>query len=134
MKNFIKMLFIVLVVPLAVSSCKDDDESPGAALIGTWEEKSFVSSGCLDPTDNGSETCTSSCERIVVTENTVKIGSDPAIPYTISGNQLSITQSAGGITITITVTFEVSGNTLTITQQDDASDGGCKNVSTYTLV
>ncbi|HRK54550.1 MAG TPA: hypothetical protein PK185_11590 [Cyclobacteriaceae bacterium] len=134
MKTYIKVLLFIFVVPILISSCKDDDETPGAALVGTWEEKSFVSSGCVDPDDNESATCTSSCERIVVTENTVKIGSDPAIPYTINGNQLSITESSGGITITITVTFEVSGNTLTITQQDEASDGGCKNVSTYIRV
>lgn len=134
MKNYIKVLLFVFVVPILISSCKDDDEAPGAALIGTWEEKSFVSSGCIDPDDNESATCTSSCERVVVTENTVKFGSDPAISYTVKGNQLSISESSGGITITITVTFEVSGNTLTITQQDEASDGGCKNVSTYIRV
>lgn len=134
MKNYVKVLLFIFALPILVSSCKDDDESPGAALIGTWEEKSFVSSGCIDPNDNESSTCTASCEQIVVTENTVKIGSDPAIPYTIKGNQLSISESAGGVTITITVTFEVSGNTLIITQQDEASDGGCKNVSTYTRV
>lgn len=69
-----------------------------------------------------------------MTENTVKVDSDPAIPYTVNGNQLTLTQSSGGITISFTVTFEISGNTLTITQQDDAADGGCKNVSVYTRV
>lgn len=134
MKNYIKVMFIAFAIPLAISSCKDDDENPGAALIGTWEEKSYVSSGCVDPDDNESSTCTSSCERIVVTENTITIGSFPAVSYTVSGNQLTISQSSGGTTISTTVTFVVSGTTLTITQQDDASDGGCKNVSTYSKV
>ncbi len=134
MKNFIKTLLFVFIIPVFIFSCKDDDETPGAALIGTWEEVSFTSSGCVDPDDNESYTCTSSCERIVVTENTVKVDSDPAIPYTVNGNQLTLTQSSGGITISFTVTFEISGNTLTITQQDDAADGGCKNVSVYTRV
>lgn len=133
MKSLIQFLLIV-IIPVSFFSCKDDDENLGAALIGTWEEKSFVSSGCIDPDENETFTCTSSCERIVVTNNTIKIDNDPAIPYTINGNKLTITESSGGITISITVTFEISGNTLTITQQDDASDGGCKNVSVYTRV
>ncbi|MCB0492315.1 MAG: hypothetical protein KDC93_07855 [Cyclobacteriaceae bacterium] len=134
MKNYTKVLLFAFIIPMAISSCKDDDETPGAALVGTWEEKSYTSSGCVDPDDNDSFTCTSSCERIVVTENTIKIDTDPAIPYTINGNQLTITQSSGSISVSFTVTFEVSGNTLTITQQDDAADGGCKNVSVYTRV
>lgn len=133
MRNYIKIIGLILVIPLAFSSCKDD-ENEGASLVGTWDEVSFVSSGCTDSADNENFTCTSSCERIVVTESTVKFGSDPALSYTINGNQIMLTQSGSGITITITVTFVVTETTLTITQQDDVSDGGCKNVSTYTRV
>lgn len=78
MNNILKVIVIVLLIPLAFSSCKDD-ENKGASLVGTWEEVSFVASGCVDANDNESYSCTSSCERIVVTANTITIGSDPAI-------------------------------------------------------
>lgn len=133
MKNYIKILGLIFLIPLAFSSCKDD-ESKGASLVGTWEEVSFVSSGCVDPADNESSTCTSSCERIVVTANTITIGTEPAINYTVSGNQITLSQTFGSATITFTVTFVVTETSLTITQQDDASDGGCKNVSVYKRV
>lgn len=133
MKNYIAVFLFAVSVPLIISSC-DDDENPGASLIGTWEEVSYVSSGCIDPDDNETFTCTSSCERIVVTENTIKIDSDPAIPYTVTGNTITISETSGGITISITVNFAVTDNTLTITQQDEPADGGCMSVSTYQRV
>lgn len=133
MKNFIKILGLIFIIPLVFSSCKDD-ENKGASLVGTWEEVSFVSSGCVDPDDNESFTCTSSCERIVVTTNTITIGTEPAINYTVNGNQITLSQTFGSATITFTVTFVVTETSLTITQQDDASDGGCKNVSVYKRV
>ncbi|MEZ4973235.1 MAG: hypothetical protein R2820_07985 [Cyclobacteriaceae bacterium] len=122
----------VIGLLLSVSSCKDDDDP--SPLIGTWEEKSYVASGCIDPDDNETFTCTSSCETIVITENTIKIDTDPAIPYTTDGNKLTISQTTGGITISITVQFSVSGNTLTITQEEEDADGGCTSVSTYQRV
>lgn len=137
MRNFTRILVTVLLIslafPLVFSSCKDD-ESKGASLVGTWEETSYVSSGCVDPTDNESFTCTSACERIVVTENTLTIGTDPAISYTVNGNQITLTQKFGSATVTFSVTFTVTETTLTITQQDEAADGGCKNVSVYKRV
>jgi len=133
MKTYLKLLGVILIIPIVFSSCEDDDDT-GASIVGTWEEVSFVASGCIDPTDNETFTCTSSCERIVVTNNTVTIGTNPALNYTVSGNQLSIVQSGGGVTITIVVTFEVTETSLTITQQDEAVDGGCKNVSVYKRV
>lgn len=133
MKNFIKILGLIFIIPLVFSSCKDD-ENKGASLVGTWEEVSFVSSGCVDPDDNESSTCTVDCERIVVTANTITIDTEPAINYTVNGNQITLSQTFGSATITFTVTFVVTETSLTITQQDDASDGGCKNVSVYKRV
>lgn len=133
MNNILKVIVIVLLIPLAFSSCKDD-ENKGASLVGTWEEVSFVASGCVDANDNESYSCTSSCERIVVTANTITIGSDPAINYSVNGNQITLTQTFGSATVTLTVTFVVTETSLTITQQDDASEGGCKNVSVYKRV
>lgn len=133
MKNYIKVLAIVLAFPIVFSSCKEDEDQ-GASLVGTWRETTYVSSGCLDPTDNENFTCTTSCEELVVTATTVKIGSDPAINYTVNGNQLTVTETLGSATISITVTFAVTATTLVITQVDAASDGGCTNVTTYTRI
>ncbi len=133
MRNFIIIIGLILVLPLAFSSCKDD-ENEGASLVGTWEETSYTSSGCIDPADNETYTCTSSCERIVVTGSTITIDNEPPINYTVNGNQITLSQTFGSATITFTVTFVLTDTTLTITQQDDASDGGCKNVSVYKRV
>lgn len=134
MKKYRKLLLFALIVPFVLFSCKDDDEDPNAALVGTWEEKSYVSSSCADADNNETYNCSASCERMVITKNTISVDGDPAIPYTVSGDKITISESSGGLTISITVTFNVSGNTLTLTRQDDPSDGGCKHVSTYTRI
>ncbi|MFZ1808914.1 MAG: hypothetical protein WAU36_16910 [Cyclobacteriaceae bacterium] len=134
MKNYVKLLLLVFAIPMVISSCKDDDESPGAVLIGTWEEVSYATSGCTDSDDNDSFTCSSSCERVVITENTITFEGDPAEPYTVTGSTISFTTTIGSTTITETVNYAISGTTLTITFKDDASDGGCLNTLTYRKV
>lgn len=122
MKNYIKVLLFIFVLPLAVSSCDDDDENSGAALIGTWEQVSFTAAGCLDSDDNETETCSSSCERIIITENTITFeGQTTSESYTATGSTITITDASGSDT----VNYTLSGTTLTISYKDDASDGGC---------
>lgn len=134
MKNYVKLLLLVFTIPMVISSCKDDDEAPGAVLIGTWEEVSYATSGCIDSDDNDSSTCSSSCERVVITENTITFEGDTAEPYTATESTISFTTTIGSTTITETVNYAVSGTTLTITFKDDASDGGCLNTLTYRKV
>lgn len=110
---------------------KDDDPTPAEQLVGSWKEVSYVSTGCTDPNDNESNTCTTNCETLVVTATTLKIGSDPALSYTASGNTLTVTIPGQQTT---TVAFAISGSTLTVTIQDSPADGGCKSVSTYTRI
>jgi hypothetical protein len=119
MKNYIKLLLIVFAIPMAISSCKDDDE--GGSPIGTWKTSSYTNTECADPDDNGSITCTSNCEVIIITENSIKFGSDPAEPLTISGNTFTVDGESG--------TFVATGSTLTITFKDP---GDCKTVVVYT--
>lgn len=133
MKNYIKVLLFVFVVPILISSCKDDDEAPGAALIGTWEQVSIAFSGCADPGDNETITCTS-CDRMVITENTVTFEGEPAEPYTVTNTTISFTTTSGATTVTETVNYSISGTTLTITFKDDASDGGCLNTIIFRRV
>lgn len=108
--------------------CSKDDPAPdqSAELIGAWENVSFVTSNCKDPSNNGTTTCTSSCEILVFTSTTFTLDGDGPYNYTTSGN--SITIAFGG---SQTANYSISGETLTFSDQDSPADGGCKNVSTY---
>lgn len=131
-----KLLAIITAVVTSLllsTSCKDDDEKPGSALIGTWEQVSVTFSQCLDSNDNGVITCTS-CDRMVITENTVTFEGEPAEPYTATNSTISFTTTLGATTVTETVNYVITGTTLTITFKDDASDGGCLNTITFIKV
>jgi hypothetical protein len=84
-----------------------------------------VVSGCSDPVDNETITCTS-CETIVISATTMSIDGD-TYPYTVSGNTLSIDVD-GDI---YKITYIISGNNLTLNFQDSVADGNCKYVTTY---
>jgi len=123
----VKNILVFIWVIILFEGCKKDDPAPNAALLkGVWEEVSFVASGCTDPNDNENYNCTSGCEILVITPNTLTIEGDE-YDYTVSGNKITI--SLGGDTEI--VTFDVTETTLTITSQDSPADGNCKNVSTY---
>jgi hypothetical protein len=127
MKNLITLFLVVSVVSLCTISCKDDDDAkPADLLVGTWLEVSFAATGCTDPDDNETNTCTA-CETLVATATTLKFGTEPPYPYTADGNTLSVTVGAQVFKVTI----EVSAETLILTIQDSAADGNCKNVSNY---
>lgn len=128
MNRLFVLLFMVLSVSLFNTSCKDDDDDakPVDQLIGSWLEVSFVSSGCTDPADNETSTCTT-CETLVATSSTLTFESEPPYPYTADGNTLSVTVGSK----IYTVVFAVTGDTLVVTIQDSADDGNCKKVTTY---
>lgn len=118
---------MLLTSVLLTQSCKDDDDAnPADQLIGTWVEFSYVSSGCSDPSDNESGNCTK-CETLVATSTTLTFEGEPAYPYTVDGNTLSVTVGPQ----IYKVQFAVNGNELVLTIQDSDADGGCKSVTTY---
>lgn len=121
-----RIIFLMTLVVLAFEGCKKDDPSPNATLVNSWKEVSFVASGCTDPTENESTTCTTSCETLVISATTFSFDGN-SFPYTVSGNTMSI-EFMGTI---YKVSFVISGTSLTITSQDSLADGNCKNVSTY---
>jgi len=129
-KNFMKtyrFFFLMMLMTLVFEGCKkDDDPSPNASLVNSWKEVSYVVSGCTDPTENESTTCTTGCETLVISATTISFYGI-SLPYTVSGNTISI-DFLGDIE---TVTYVITGTTLVITSQDSQADGNCKYVSTY---
>lgn len=134
MKTSKSILFLTafLIVILSLEGCKKDDPAPTPAeqLVGSWKEVNRVSTGCTDPADNGTETCTTSCETMVASSTTLTFTGEPPYPYTADGNTLTVTVG----TKVFIVTIAISGTTLTFTIQDSAADGNCKSVATYNKV
>ena len=107
MKTNIRILAMMAIAAMIifVEGCKKDDPTPTQAqlLIGSWKEVSFVSSGCTDAADNGSSTCTTQCETLVVSNTTLTIGTE-SWPYTVVGNTLTFTVGGQKVIVTIAVT------------------------------
>jgi hypothetical protein len=122
MKKAILQFSYVAVVCLCIISCKDDPAPP--SIVGTWTETSYVVSGCDDPTENESETCTSSCDVIVITDTTISSDGDTQT-YTKTGTTITVVYGS----ISVTASYTVTETTLVLTQDDDF--GGCKYVSTF---
>ena len=129
----IKQVFLMTAMVIAFEGCKKDDPKPNAsALIGSWEETSYVVTNCTDPLDNEAlYECTTICEILEVSATTVTLDGDGPYDYTASGNTVTIDLGPDG---TVVVTYSISGTTLTISIQDSLADGGCKTTITYTKV
>lgn len=130
MKRLFAFLFLFSMASLLIISCKDDDENPANALIGTWKFVSYVASGCTNPDDNENSSCSTDCDTFIFTADklTIKASGDPdeTLTYTIKGNEITITDSG----IPLTLAFVVSGSTLTLSN----SENGCDIIRTLTKV
>ncbi len=118
---------------LVISACEKKDETPANPLVGTWKFSSFTRSGCTDPNEDGTETCTltlDECGYLVLTATTyeyhppVGTGSAESGTYTVSGSILTSTPTGGAADDP--VMYAVSGSTLTLTGSDVSS--GCTEV------
>ncbi len=126
-----KLFVLLLAMPciiLLLISCKDDDDvNPADLLVGSWQFVSYVSSECVDPDDNESETCTTGCEITVFTKDMVTFEGEPSEPYSIDGNKITFGAGSGADTFEFTVTE----STLTVF---DIEPGDCKEVTTLKKV
>jgi hypothetical protein len=134
MKTIKRIYVITLITSLVFlfEGCKKDDPAPTPAeqLVGSWKEVNRVSTGCTDPADNRTETCTTGCENMVASSTTLTFTGEPPYPYTADGNTLTVTVGTQVFKVTILIT----GTTLTFTIQDSAADGNCKSVTTYSKI
>jgi hypothetical protein len=120
-------VFLGLCVLLFLG-CSDDEEDFLTPLVGTWETSEMVTSGCTDPDENGSLTCTGGpCLSVTINSNST---------YTLENN-IDQSSEAGTVTITATTinlcetgstdceaeTYSLSGDKLTITFTEDDSPG-----------
>ena len=116
-------LFIILFF-----GCSNDEEDFLTPLVGTWETSEISTSGCTDPNDNETLTCTGlPCMVVSINSNGT---------YTFQNN-LEQTSEAGTVTVTASTinlcetgatdceaeTYSLSGDKLTITFTEDDSPG-----------
>lgn len=130
--NYLLSAMLLLSV-FALTGCGDDDDGEtSASIIGTWVLASDSFEGCDDPAENDSNTYTcseTSCNRLTITATTITIavisefGSfDSELPYTQSGNTITVAGEAATVTVTDT--------SLTLFVQED--DEGCTVTTVYT--
>ena len=108
--------------------CSDDEEDFLTPLVGTWETSLITTSGCSDPSDNGTLTCTGGpCIEVTINSNGT---------YSFQ-NYIDQTSETGTVTVTATTinlcetgatdcegeTYSLAGNTLTISFTEDDSPG-----------
>jgi hypothetical protein len=119
-----KRIFLMALVILVFEGCKKDDPSPAAPLLGSWKQVSLVSTGCTDPSENGTYNCSApDCETLLFTASTMSVDGGAPQTYVVSGNTLTVDGES--------LTFTISGSTVTFTFQDTLVNGGCQLVITY---
>lgn len=126
------LFFLTLIL-----SCSKDDPKPAGSIIGSWKFASESLTGCTDPTDNGTDYCTSDCPILIIADGTwtftdpVNSSNSGAGTYTLSGNSITITVSAG-TGYSGTFTYTVSGTSLTFS---DSNYGmGCTGNLNFTKI
>lgn len=120
-------LFLGICILLFLG-CSDDEEDFLTPLVGTWETSLITTSGCSDPGDNGTLTCTGGpCIEVTINSNGT---------YSFQNN-IDQTSETGTVTVTATTinlcetgatdcegeTYSLAGNTLTISFTEDDSPG-----------
>jgi hypothetical protein len=108
--------------------CSKDEEDFLTPLVGTWETSEIITTGCSDPADNGSLSCTGGpCFVVTINSNST---------YTLQNN-VDQTSEAGTVSVTATTinlcetgdtgceaqNYSLSGDKLTITFTEDDSPG-----------
>lgn len=135
-QNLIKLLFIALII----NGCSADDIvdliDPNSPLAGTtWTLTSEVSSQCNDSVNNGSETCSTSCETILFnSDGTITFtggGPTGTVTYTNTATVISVSYDDNGTQVTEDINYTILLNVLTLTFAADDSDG-CISVETFT--
>lgn len=116
-------LFLILFL-----GCSNDEEDFLTPLVGTWETALITTSGCSNPNDNGTLTCTGGpCIEVTINSNGT---------YTLQDN-IEQNSEAGTVTVTATTitlcetgatdceaeTYSLSGDKLTFTFTEDDSPG-----------
>lgn len=130
-------LFLGICILLFLG-CSKDDEDFLTPLVGSWETYSIVSSGCNDPDENGTFTCSGGpCIAVTINSNSTYILQfnldNP--PFTETG---TVTVTASTITLCETgatdcsaESYTLSGDTFVISFTDDDSPG-CTFSATFT--
>ena len=117
--------------------CNKDEENFLTPLVGTWQTFVITSTGCTDPADNGTLTCTGApCFEVSINSNGTYILQDntdlPAYTETgtVTVTASSITLCETGATDCSPETYTLSGDTLVIIFTDDDSPG-CTFTATF---
>ena len=116
-------LFLILFL-----GCSNDEEDFLTPLVGSWETFVITSTGCVDPDENVTLTCSGGpCIEVTINSNGT---------YTLQDN-IEQTSEAGTVTVTASTitlcetgatdceaeTYSLSGDKLTLTFTEDDSPG-----------
>lgn len=109
--------------------------SVNAALLETaWTRSYATRSGCTNPDDNETETCTVECQVIEFeTDGTITFTGGDApegiINYTITETEITVTYEDEGSPVTETIPYTIVLDELELTF--GADEGGCSRVEGY---
>lgn len=134
MKSYALMLLAFMVL---AAGCGNDDVMP--SIAGSYSLANESTSGCIDPTDNGTETkaCTiTSCETLFIsadgTFSIAELDNGTAKPYggtySLNANKITFSSATRGIAETHVVTFQISGTPLILTYEKGSD--GCIDIDT----
>lgn len=113
---------------VAVTLCCGKKEDPAPYLIGSWKLVSETTANCVDPADNGTNSCTE-CYILSFTATAFTFsygGASITGTYATSGNNLTMTITGGPPT---TGTYTLTANTLSTVFTHSTS--GCTVTSSY---
>jgi hypothetical protein len=135
-RSFIYALTAIVLVAMVIS-CSKDDPAAAPSVVGTWKFATYLASGCTEPLDNETGSCSGTlieCGALVITATTydntpgtLSGGSAESGTFVISGASATVTPTGGSATV---YNFTVTATTLTLSRVDDSS--GCTETSTFT--
>lgn len=114
---------------LIISCSTDSEDQVELGLVGTWVEISRTTSNCSPSTQNGTTTCTNTCQTFTFTQTTVTWSSPNDSPlsgiYSATNTMINITMDSGSTWSPMT--YKVESNKLTLIYQD----GTCTATEVY---
>lgn len=130
------LLLSILACLFFVNCSEDDSDDFLSPLVGTWETTSLTSSGCNDPQENGTLTCTGApCFELTINSNgTYSFQDNTEDPVTTETGTIEVTATTfsaceTGETDCSADPYTIDGDELTVMFQEDDSPG-----CTFTVV
>ncbi|MDH5475816.1 MAG: hypothetical protein OEX22_09020 [Cyclobacteriaceae bacterium] len=141
MKKNTQNVIGLLLMAFVFSGCSTNDIvdliDVNSPLVGTtWTFTSETTSSCTDSINDGTDSCSSSCNTILFNaDGTITFtgvnSPTGTVTYTNTATVISATFDDNGTQVTEDINYTILLNVLTLTFAADDSDG-CISVETYT--